>query len=298
MNNETNDGKANEQQYLDAVSHILARGKRREDRTGTGTLAVFGVHLRFDLSNRALPLLTTRRVFWRGVAEELLWFLSGSTDARVLAGRGVHIWDGNGSRRALDARGLEHRREGDLGPVYGFQWRHWNAPYVDADMDYAGQGVDQVAEVVRLIKTDPSSRRILLTAWNPSVLADVALPPCHVLAQFFVSDGTLSCQVYQRSGDIGLGVPFNMASYALLTHLLAHVCDLEARELVLCIGDAHVYLNHVAALTEQLTRAPRPGPRLTMNPECKKKSMDAWRWEDLGLEGYDPYPNITMAMAV
>lgn len=286
-------------QYLDLVARVLREGARRGDRTGTGTLSLFGATLRFDLRGGCFPLLTTKKVFWRGVAEELLWFVSGSTDATVLQAKGVHIWDGNASRAFLDARGLSHRAEGDLGPVYGFQWRHFGAEYKDCGTDYAGQGVDQLAAVVRAL-TGPNAegdRRILLTAWNPAALPDMALPPCHVLAQFYVARGELSCLLYQRSADLGLGVPFNIASYALLTRMLAHTCGLRPGEFVHTMGDAHVYCTHVEGLTEQLARAPRPFPTLRL--ACPPGTpIDAYSVGDFVLEGYDPHPAIKMEMAV
>jgi thymidylate synthase len=247
-------------QYLDLVRDIIAAGAVRDDHTGTGTVSLFGRSMRFNLRGGVFPLLTTKRVFWRGVAEELLWFISGSTDASALAAKGIGIWDGNGSRAFLDSVGLSHREEGDLGPVYGFQWRHWGAAYGTKHDDYKGQGIDQLAEIIRLLKHDPTSRRIVMSAWNPTDLPAMALPPCHMFAQFYVAHGEVSCQLYQRSGDVGLGVPFNIASYALLTRLLAQVCGLEAGELVHVLGDAHVYANHVGPLREQLLNAPRPFP--------------------------------------
>jgi len=289
-------GEHEELQYLRLIRSILDEGAFRGDRTGTGTLSVFGRQMRFDL-RRSFPLLTTKRVFWRGVAEELLWFVSGSTDARVLRAKEVHIWDGNGSRAFLDAAGLGHREEWDLGPVYGFQWRHFGAEYTDMHAHYSGQGVDQLAEVVRLLRERPSDRRIILCAWNPSALRAMALPPCHLLAQFYVADGELSCQLYQRSCDMGLGVPFNIASYALLTRMLAHVAALQPGELVHTLGDAHVYSNHAAALEEQLLRSPRPFPRLEIRPGAPR-AIDGWAMDDFAVVGYDPHPKLHMEMAV
>lgn len=285
-----------EMQYLALVREILTRGVRRDDRTGTGTLSVFGAQMRFSLRDGVLPLLTTKKVFWRGVAEELLWFISGSTDADVLRAKRVNIWDRNGSRAFLDARGLKHREEGDLGPVYGFQWRHFGAPYSDRHADYTGQGVDQLAAIIHTIRTNPTDRRMVMTAWDPSVIKDMALPPCHLLCQFYVADGELSCQMYQRSADMGLGVPFNIASYALLTRLVAQVCGLRAGDLVHSIGDAHVYCNHIAALETQLEREPRPFPTLRIDPSVA--DVDAFRYEHLRVEGYDPWPTIPMDMSV
>ena len=283
-------------QYLDAIRDILASGVVRGDRTGVGTISKFGHTSRWSLRGGVFPLLTTKRVFWRGVAEELLWFISGATNAKLLQDKGIKIWDGNGSREFLDKSGLGHREVGDLGPVYGFQWRHFGAAYRDMHADYAGQGVDQVADVIHRIRTTPNDRRIILTAWNPAALKDMALPPCHMFAQFYVAGGELHCIVYQRSGDMGLGVPFNIASYALLTRLIAQVTGLGAGEFVHVIGDAHVYSNHVEPLLEQLGRTPRPFPTLTIDPTIK--DIDAFRFEHFSVEGYDPHPPIKMDMAV
>ena len=288
-------GMHEEMQYLDLVRDVLDTGVQRGDRTGTGTLSKFGVQMRFNLRER-FPLLTTKSVFWRGVAEELLWFVSGDTSAATLQEKGIKIWDGNSSREYLDSIGLTEREEGDLGPVYGWQWRHFGAQYVDRHTDYTGQGVDQLAEVIDKIKNKPNDRRIIMSAWNPADLGKMALPPCHMFAQFFVANGELSCQMYQRSADLGLGVPFNIASYALLTALLAHVCGLKRGDFVHCIGDAHVYLNHVDALREQLKREPRPFPTLTISDEVK--SIEQCKFEHLTVDGYKPHGKIAMKMAV
>mmetsp|Transcript_29822 Transcript_29822/g.104990 ORF Transcript_29822/g.104990 Transcript_29822/m.104990 type:complete len:1011 (+) Transcript_29822:801-3833(+) len=288
-----------EYEYLDLIRSILETGIVRGDRTGTGTISKFGVQMRFSLRNDVFPLLTTKRVFWRGVVEELLWFVAGKTDANALAAKDIHIWDGNGSREFLDKRGLQHREEGDLGPVYGFQWRHFGAEYVDMRADYAGKGVDQLADVIKTIQEDPNSRRIILTAWNPADLDKMALPPCHMFCQFYVADGELSCQMYQRSADMGLGVPFNIASYALLTRMVARATGLTCGDFVLTIGDAHVYLNHVDALREQLKRAPRPFPTLRIRAEkAADAAIDSYELGDFILEGYTPHAKIAMAMAV
>ncbi|KAE8988664.1 Bifunctional dihydrofolate reductase-thymidylate synthase [Phytophthora rubi] len=259
-----------EMQYLDLIRKILTQGAKRGDRTGTGTLSVFGAQMRFSLRGNVFPLLTTKRVFWRGVAEELLWFISGDTSAHTLQEKDIHIWDGNGSREYLDSRGLQSREVGDLGPVYGFQWRHFGAKYTDMHADYTGQGVDQLAEVIDKLRTNPTDRRIVLSAWNPADLNEMALPPCHMFCQFYVADGELSCQMYQRSADMGLGVPFNIASYALLTRLIAQ---------------------------KQLTRSPRPFPTLHINPE-KTASIDDFTFEDLEVRDYSPHGTIKMAMSV
>ena len=284
-----------ESQYLDLVARVLQDGVARPDRTDTGTLSLFGAQLRFDLG-RNFPLLTTKRVFWKAVVEELLWFISGSTDATRLAAKGVHIWDGNGSRAFLDAAGMTQRRVGDLGPVYGFQWRHFGATYTACDADYTGQGIDQLSNVIKQIRDDPNDRRIILSAWNPSALPEMALQPCHMFCQFYVAEGKVSCHMYQRSCDLGLGVPFNIASYALLTCMIAHVTGLRPGEFVHSLGDAHVYSNHVAPLKTQLLRQPRPFPRIKLNP--KVQGIDNFSFEDIVLEGYNPHSKIDMVMAV
>merc|ERR1712038_535228 len=240
-----------EYQYLDAIREVIEKGVHSGDRTGVGTRSMFGKMMRFSLQ-KTFPLLTTKRVFWRGVAEELLWFVRGDTNGKHLSDKGIKIWDGNGSREFLDKRGLSHREEGDLGPVYGFQWRHFGAKYVDMHTDYTGQGVDQLAECIRLIKENPTDRRILLSAWNPADLGKMALPPCHMFCQFYVAEGKLSCLMYQRSADMGLGVPFNIASYSVLTLMMAQV-----------------YNNHIEPLKQQLERTPRPFPVLRLNPDVK-----------------------------
>jgi len=284
-----------EYQYLKAIQQIIEEGVHMEDRTGVGTRSMFGQQMRFNLRN-SFPLLTTKRVFWRGVVEELLWFIKGDTNANHLTEKGVRIWEANGSREFLDKRGLSHREEGDLGPVYGFQWRHFGAKYVDMHSDYSGQGVDQLAECIRKIKEDPSDRRILLSAWNPADLHLMALPPCHMFCQFYVANGELSCLMYQRSCDMGLGVPFNIASYSLLTCMVAQVCGLKPGEFVHTLGNTHVYQNHVEPLKTQLERTPRPFPVLKINPEVK--DIDGFSSSDFQLVGYNPHGKIAMEMAV
>ncbi|XP_008468587.2 thymidylate synthase [Diaphorina citri] len=216
-----------EQQYLHLLDKIIKTGHKKSDRTGVGTLSLFGAQMRFDLTNGTFPLLTTKRVFWKGVVEELLWFIKGSTNAKELSDKGVKIWDPNSTREYLDSIGLVDRKEGDLGPVYGFQWRHYGAEYKDMFTDYTDQGIDQLQNIINTIKTNPNDRRIIMCAWNPIDMPKMALPPCHCLAQFYVADGKLSCQLYQRSADMGLGVPFNIASYSLLTYMIAHVTGLQ-----------------------------------------------------------------------
>ncbi|KAK9074047.1 hypothetical protein SSX86_006643 [Deinandra increscens subsp. villosa] len=308
--------------YLRLVEDIISNGALKGDRTGTGTLSKFGCQMRFNL-RKSFPLLTTKKVFWRGVVEELLWFISGSTSAKVLQDKGIHIWDGNASRNFLDRQahilaifavfdfissflflyfvmlfsiGLVDREEGDLGPVYGFQWRHFGARYTDMHADYTGQGFDQLLDVINKIKNNPDDRRIILSAWNPSDLKQMALPPCHMFAQFYVNQGELSCQMYQRSADMGLGVPFNIASYALLTCMIAHVCDLVPGDFVHVLGDAHVYSTHVRPLQDQLQKLPKPFPTLKINPE--KKDIDTFVADDFELTGYNPHQKIEMKMAV
>ncbi|KAJ6811181.1 putative bifunctional dihydrofolate reductase-thymidylate synthase [Iris pallida] len=281
--------------YLRLVRDIMENGVQKNDRTLTGTLSKFGCQMRFNLRN-SFPLLTTKRVFWRGVVEELLWFISGSTNAKVLQEKGIHIWDGNASREYLDSVSLTDREEGDLGPIYGFQWRHFGAEYTDMHADYSGKGFDQLLDVIDKIKNKPDDRRIILSAWNPSDLKKMALPPCHMFAQFYVENGELSCQMYQRSADMGLGVPFNIASYSLLTYMIAQVCGLVPGDFIHVMGDAHVYSTHVRPLQEQLQKQPKPFPILKINPE--KKDIDSFVASDFELTGYDPHFRIEMKMAV
>ncbi|VBB34057.1 unnamed protein product [Acanthocheilonema viteae] len=285
-----------EKKYLNQISYILKNGEKIIDRTGVGTISVFGMHSIYSLRNGVVPVLTTKRVFWKGVVEELLWFIRGDTNAKHLSEKGVKIWDANGSRQFLDQCGFTDRSEGDLGPVYGFQWRHCGAEYRGMDADYTNQGIDQLSEIINLIKNEPNSRRIILNAWNVRDLKQMALPPCHTLAQFAVRNGELSCQLYQRSGDMGLGVPFNLASYGLLTHMIAHICDLKAGYLCHVLGDAHVYVNHIDALQEQLKRQPQPFP--TVRFVGNIKTIDDFTYESIILENYQPMPTIKMTMAI
>lgn len=293
---ESEDVHHDEYQYLNLIEKIIKNGVQRGDRTGTGTLSIFGAQMRYSLDNLTFPLLTTKRVFWRGVAEELLWFVSGSTSAKELQDKNIRIWDGNSTREFLDKRGLKEREVGDLGPVYGFQWRHFGAHYKTMHDNYDGEGVDQLMECIRQIKNNPTSRRIVMSAWNPADLKQMALPPCHMFVQFYVANDKLSCQMYQRSADMGLGVPFNIASYALLTRLMAQVCGLGAGEFVHTIGDAHVYLNHVEPLKEQLKRKPFEFPILKINPN--KTGIDDFVYKDFKIVGYKCHKSIKMKMAV
>lgn len=296
-------GNTAEQAYLDLCQQIIERGENRPDRTGTGTRSLFAPpQLRFDLGHNTFPLLTTKRVFSKAIIHELLWFVRGSTDAKLLSELGVRIWEGNGLREYLDSLGLTHRREGDLGPVYGFQWRHFGARYTDCDADYTGQGFDQLADVIHKLKTNPYDRRIIMSAWNPPDFDKMALPPCHVFCQFYVnfpsesSRPRLSCLLYQRSCDMGLGVPFNIASYALLTQMIAHVVDMDCGEFIHTMGDAHVYLDHIDALKEQISRTPKQFPRLTIKRHVP--TIDDFKFEDFEIEGYEPHGPIKMKMSV
>ncbi|KAM5424279.1 Thymidylate synthase [Saccharomyces cerevisiae] len=303
----TMDGKnKEEEQYLDLCKRIIDEGEFRPDRTGTGTLSLFAPpQLRFSLRDDTFPLLTTKKVFTRGIILELLWFLAGDTDANLLSEQGVKIWDGNGSREYLDKMGFKDRKVGDLGPVYGFQWRHFGAKYKTCDDDYTGQGIDQLKQVIHKLKTSPYDRRIIMSAWNPADFDKMALPPCHIFSQFYVSfpkegEGSgkprLSCLLYQRSCDMGLGVPFNIASYALLTRMIAKVVDMEPGEFIHTLGDAHVYKDHIDALKEQISRNPRPFPKLKIKRDVK--DIDDFKLTDFEIEDYNPHPRIQMKMSV
>jgi thymidylate synthase len=261
--------------YLDLMRHVLEHGAVKSDRTGTGTRSVFGWQMRFDLG-AGFPLLTTKKLHLRSIIHELLWFLQGDTNIRYLKENGVRIWDEWADEN------------GDLGPVYGHQWRHWKTP--------DGREIDQIAQLVEGLKKNPDSRRHIVTAWNPSDVDRMALPPCHALFQFYVADGKLSCQLYQRSADIFLGVPFNIASYALLTLMLAQVCGYQPGDFVHTLGDAHLYSNHLEQVQLQLTREPRAQPTMRLNPEVR--DIFAFRFEDFTLEGYDPHPHIAAPVAV
>ena len=285
-----------EQQYLDLVEDIILNGVKKGDRTGVGTISRFGAQMRFSLRDGRFPLLTTKRVFWTGVAEELFWFIKGETNGKTLKAKGVGIWDDNGTREFLDGRGLHNREVGDLGPIYGFQWRHFGAEYGTCHDDYSGKGIDQLAEVIDKIKNNPNDRRIIMSAWNPTAMPEMALPPCHILSQFYVANGELSCQMYQRSCDMGLGVPFNIASYSLLTIILADICGLKPGDFIHTLGDAHVYSNHVEPLQTQLERNPRPFPVVKIINHHDK--VEDYCMEDFAVLDYAPFPTIKMQMAV
>ncbi len=263
------------EQYHDLMRRILETGTRKSDRTGTGTLSIFGAQLRFDLAE-GFPLVTTKKLHLKSIVHELLWFLKGDTNVAYLHENGVTIWD-----EWADANG-------DLGPVYGHQWRSWPTP--------DGGHVDQIAQVVQDIRRNPDSRRLMVSAWNPADIPRMALAPCHALFQFYVADGRLSCQLYQRSADVFLGVPFNIASYALLTLMVAQVCDLGPGDFVHTFGDAHLYLNHLDQAREQLSRTPRPLPVMKLNPDVN--DIFGFRYEDFALVGYDPHPHIKAPVAV
>ena len=263
------------QPYLDLMRRVRTEGVRKSDRTGTGTLSVFGHQMRFSLAD-GFPLITTKKVHLKSIVHELIWFLAGETNTKSLRAQGVSIWD-----EWADANG-------DLGPVYGKQWRSWATP--------DGRQIDQIRDVMETLKTNSDSRRMIVTAWNPADIPDMALAPCHCLFQFYVAEGSLSCQLYQRSADVFLGVPFNIASYALLTMMMAQAAGLAPGEFIHTLGDAHLYLNHLEQADLQLTRTPRPLPRMKINPDVR--SIFAFRYEDFALSGYDPHPHIKAEVAV
>lgn len=263
------------QTYLDLMRHVLETGTPKTDRTQTGTRSVFGYQMRFNLQN-GFPCVTTKKIHFHSIVHELLWFLKGDTNIGYLQANKVSIWN-----EWADANG-------NLGPIYGYQWRSWPAPN--------GATIDQIAEVIRQLRETPDSRRMIVSAWNPGMIDQMALPPCHALFQFYVADGRLSCQLYQRSADIFLGVPFNIASYALLTHMMAQVVGLQVGEFIWTGGDCHLYDNHLEAARLQLSRTPRPLPKLVLNPACRE--MDQFTYDDIQLQGYDPHPAIKAAVAV
>lgn len=286
-----------EESYFTLIKRVLEEGNYTDGRNGF-TYSIFGHHMEFSLKNNTLPLLTTKKVAWKTCFRELMWFLRGSTDNEELRQKKVHIWDANASREFLDSRNLFHREENDLGPIYGHQWRHFNASYTDSHTNYEGKGVDQIQYIIDALK-DPaqhSSRRLVLSAWNPCQIDEMALPPCHVLVQFYVREHKyLSCSLYQRSGDIGLGVPFNIASYSFLTHLLAHHCGLEAEKFIHFLGDAHIYEEHKEILKQQLKNTPQSFPKITFSQ--KREHIENYNEQDIvWLEPYKCCGEMKMKM--
>ena len=285
-----------EYQYLNLIHDIIQENQLHVGRNGN-TLSVFGTGMVFSLEQGNIPILTTKQMAWKTCLKELLWFIKGKTDNRILNEVGVHIWDDNASRDFLESRGLSHYADGDLGPIYGHQWRHFNAKYETYDTDYTGKGVDQLAEIIRCLKdpTERFSRRMIMSAWNPCQLNEMALPPCHILCQFNVDhENRLSCALYQRSGDVGLGVPFNIASYSFLTHLLAKHCGLVAHEFVYYLGNAHIYDDHIAVLKAQLLRRPMDFPRCEI--AVLRDNIDDYTFEDFRVLNYKSYDALKMKM--
>jgi len=299
--------KTDENNYLNLCSKILNEGKERIDRTGVGTLSLFGEHMSFDLSE-SIPLFTTKRMAWKHCIEELLWFLRGDTDVKILQKKGIKIWDGNTSREFLDSHNLSHYNEGILGPGYSWQWRFFNAKYSQTLSDTSNVdikkigGVDQIQNVINQLKNNPFSRRIIVSAWNPSQLSEMALPPCHFAFQFYVHENDnkkyLNCHLFQRSQDEFLGCPFNIFSYSVLTYILALKCDMQPGKLTCSITDAHIYLNHISSINEQLNRSPRPFPKLVINQNVKNKDFKDITINDFDLIGYFPEMSIKAPMAV
>lgn len=289
-------GRSEEEQYLQLIRDVLKNGSIENGRNGT-TKVLVGNIMYFSLKDNTIPLLTTKKVAWKTCLRELLWFIRGETDNTTLQKQNVKIWNDNASRDFLDSRGLQHLEENDLGPVYGFQWRHFNAPYNTCKDNYDGQGIDQLQYIVDQLKSQEgrTSRRLLMSAWNPCQIDQMALPPCHVLIQFNVTEGNkLNCSLYQRSGDIGLGVPFNIASYSFLTHLIAKHCDLEANEFIYHLGNAHIYDDHFESLEVQVERNPNPFPKLNIN--VKKENIDNYTEDDFELSDYNCHGPIKMQM--
>jgi len=290
-----NGDKHDEYQYISLIKDILEYGTMIDGRNGKAK-TVFGSAMHFNLSNNTIPILTTKKVAWKTCAKELFWFLNGKTDNNILRNQNVHIWDANASREFLNSRNLQHLDENDLGPVYGHQWRHFNADYKDCNTDYRGKGIDQIQYIIDSLN-DPKerySRRLVMSAWNPQQLNEMALPPCHILAQFNVIGNELSCSLYQRSGDVGLGVPFNIASYSLLTHILAKHCNLIASEFVYYLGNCHIYDDHIDNLQEQTKRIPIEFPTIQINN--KYLSIDKYSLEDIELLNYNSHNSIKMEM--
>jgi thymidylate synthase len=284
-----------EMQYINLIDKIIQSGETRNTRNSI-TKSIFGEKLEFDISN-SIPIITTKKLAWKVVIKELLWFLSGSTDNQKLLDQNVNIWKGNASREYMNSIGFTEREVNDLGPVYGHQWRHFNAEYINYKTDYTNKGNDQIESILNLLKNDPMSRRIILTAWNPSQLNQMNLPPCHLLAQFYVSnDKELSCMMYQRSADVGLGLPFNIASYATLTYILAKLTNLKPKKLIITIGDAHIYENHIDILKEQIKRQPFNFPTLQFNPDKTYSKISDFDIDDFLIENYTYHDTLKMEM--
>lgn len=294
--NSTKEHKHDEYQYINLIRDILNEGIMEHGRNGNAK-TIIGSAMHFSLANGIIPILTTKKVAWKTCSKELFWFIKGSTDNKILQEQKVGIWNGNASRDYLDEIGLYEREENDLGPVYGHQWRHFNAPYGTCHDDYSGKGIDQIEYIISSLKNPDTrnSRRLIMSAWNPCQLSEMALPPCHILAQFNVTDGDkLSCSLYQRSGDVGLGVPFNIASYSLLTHLIAKHCGLIATDFYYHLGNCHIYDDHESQLTDQITRTPFPFP--TINIKNIKEKLEDYSLDDIEILNYVSYENIKMEM--
>lgn len=292
---ERNGEKHDEYQYISLIEDIIQYGEMVSGRNGNA-LTTFGSAMHFNLENNIVPVLTTKKVAIKTCIKELLWFISGKTSNKILKSQNVHIWDGNGSRDFLDSRGLTNLEEDDLGPVYGHQWRHFNAPYINCETDYRDKGVDQLLYIIKCLK-DPKerySRRLVMSAWNPCQLEEMALPPCHVLAQFNVVKDELSCSLYQRSGDVGLGVPFNIASYSILTHIIAKHCNLKPKEFVYYLGNTHIYDDHIEELKQQIERKPHKFPEICIKNTYT--SIDEYRISDIDIIDYEYHPPIKMEM--
>ncbi len=284
-----------ENQYLKLIKNILKNGQLIETRNGN-VKNIFGSQMRFSLENNTIPLITTKKLSWKVCLKELLWFINGNTSNKILKQQNVKIWNGNASREFLDSRGLYNLKEDDLGPIYGHQWRYYNAKYDNCEQDYNGKGIDQLQNSIDLLKKDPYSRRNIITAWNPEQLDEMALPPCHILMQFNVSEqNKLSLSLYQRSADIALGVPFNIASYSFLTHMIANVCNLEPKEFIYNIGDAHIYEQHIEHLKKQVEKEPYKFPQLKLN---NKTNIDDFVLSDFKIKNYKYHPTIKMKMVV
>ncbi len=290
-----------EDKYLDLLKEILENGDKKEDRTGVGTLSLFGTSLRFSLKNNTIPLLTTKKVFFKGVVEELLFFMRGDTDTKKLEAKGVNIWKGNTSREFLDKKGLHRLPEGSLGKGYGFQWRQFGATK-NCDNGHCradDSGIDQLQQVIDTLKINPNDRRMIISAWNPQQLDEMALPPCHMMAQFYTSNNKLSCQFYQRSVDSFLGLPFNIASYALMTHIIAKAVGMEAKEVIFIGGDTHIYSNHIDQTKIQLLREPFDFPKIKINKEINNvQDIEALEFNNFELIDYKSHPSIKAEMAV